>query len=244
MHSPEEREQVLSSLKDDLESSLGDNIISATVYGSSLFDDYCSFSDIDILLVLKKADIHSFKKLKEIRKKYEAERFDIDINVHSYDEMPDVRGKTFWHNNRALYMQIELSLYGQQLIGDNIFDGKKVGLDDLRLEVVRVISSLAYQARKMLINSELTPDKKIIMMKWCIYGVMYALAFWEIYPKTKKESMQIFHEKFCLHVRPVVFLKNKLKEPDNIHQSDLDLAYDFLSELQSSILNEYHKIYG
>lgn len=244
MHSPEERESELLLLKNDLESYLGDNIVSVTAYGSSMSDDYCSLSDIDVLVILKTADNESLQRLREIRQRHETKGFEIDINVHASDETPDARGKTFWHNNRALYMQIELALYGRQLIGEKPFDGKEVRLDDLRLEIVRVTSSLAYQARKILINSELNVNKRITMMKWCIYGVMYSLAFWEIYPKTKREAMSIFQDRFNPRINPGVFLKQKTENLENILQSDMELAYDFLSELQSIMLGEYRKIYG
>lgn len=244
MHSLEERENILLSIKSDLESSLRDNIVSATVYGSSFSDDYCFLSDIDILIILNTAGHSSLEILRSLKKKYEINGFDVDFNVHTCAETPGKRGETFWHNNRALYMQIELSLYGRQLVGNNLFDGKGIKLDDLRLEVVRVISSLTYQARKMLINSNLNTRKQITMMKWCIYGVMYYLAFWEIYPKTRKQAMQSFHKMFCFKINPSIFLEHKSGHADNIKISDLNNAYDFLSELQSSILKEYRKIYG
>jgi predicted nucleotidyltransferase len=153
MHNLEEGENVLLPIKNDLKILLKGNIVSAVVYGSSLSDDYCFLSDIDILMILKNADHGSLKILRKIKEKYKLIGFDIDFNVHSYDEIPDKRKGTFWHNNRSLYMQIELYIYGRQLIGKNLFNNKNINLDDLRLEVVRVISSLTYQARKMLINT-------------------------------------------------------------------------------------------
>jgi len=145
MYSPEEREITLSLIKSELETSLRGNIVSATVYGSSLSDDYCSLSDIDILVILKKTEFQSLKILSDIRQRHIIRGFNIDLNVHALDETPAIRGKTFWHNNRALYMQIELSKYGKQLIGDKPFDGEGVDQDDLRLEIVKVTSSLVYQ---------------------------------------------------------------------------------------------------
>jgi len=244
MHNIAEREEILLSIKKDLVIMMGNSIVSAVVYGSSLSDDYCFLSDIDILVVLDVADSASLEILREIKRKYEKDGFDLDFNVHTVDELPDKRKKTFWHNNRALYMQIELCLYGKQLVGPNLFSGKDVNVDDLRLEVVRVVSSLTYQARKMLINSNLSTRKRITMMKWCIYGVMYYLAFWEMYPKTRKEAMQRFHQISAIKTDPNIFLEHKSEHPENIKISDLNIAYDFLSELESLALKEYIKIYG
>lgn len=244
MYSPEEREVTLSLIKSELETSLRGNIVSATVYGSSLSDDYCSLSDIDILVILKKTEFQSLKILSDIRQRHIIRGFNIDLNVHALDETPAIRGKTFWHNNRALYMQIELSKYGKQLIGDKPFDGEGVDQDDLRLEIVKVTSSLVYQARKMLINAELGLKEKVTLMKWCIYGVMYSLAFWGIYPDTKEEAVQVFQKRFNFKIKPLMFLKNKTKNPHGIKKADINSAYDFLLELQSTILNEYRNIYG
>ncbi len=244
MHSLEERENILLPIKIHLKKLLKENIVSAVVYGSSLSDDYCFLSDIDILIVLKIADNESLKILRKIKEKYDSSGFDLDFNVHTYNETPKRRKETFWHNNRSLYMQIELSMYGRQLIGKNSFENKNINLDDLRLEVVRVISSLTYQARKLLVNSDLNAKKRITMMKWCIYGVMYYLAFWKIYPETRKEASQTFHKMFPQKIDPSIFLEYKSEHTNDITMSGLSMAYNFLSELQLSITKEYRKIYG
>ncbi|MEI7463376.1 MAG: nucleotidyltransferase domain-containing protein [Candidatus Taylorbacteria bacterium] len=175
------RKKILQTIGKELKKSLKGNIVSATVYGSTLLEDYCSLSDLDVLLILKIASSRSLEILRNIKERYKCDGIDVDFNVHTMSEIPRVRGATFWHNNRSLYIQIELFLYGKQLLGENLIGNRNVAVRDLQLEVVRVISSLNYQARKLLVNSNLSNKDRITMMKWCIYGVMYYLAFWNVY---------------------------------------------------------------
>jgi hypothetical protein len=132
-------------------------------------------------------------------------------------------------------------LYGQQLIGQNLFKKKYINKDDLALEVVRVINSLNYQARKLLINKELNRENKNLMIKWCIYGVMYFLAFYDIYPKTRGEALKIFYIKFKPKLNPSIFLKIKVRGIDNMTIADIRKAYDFLQYLELLIMKNYKK---
>ena len=52
----EKRIQIVESIKKDLLNKLGSNILSATIYGSTLGDDFCITSDFDFLILLRKAE--------------------------------------------------------------------------------------------------------------------------------------------------------------------------------------------
>ncbi|MDD4984041.1 MAG: hypothetical protein PHH82_04375 [Candidatus ainarchaeum sp.] len=233
------REKILQDIKQDLLTDLKDQILSATVYGSTLNEDFCIKSDFDILLVIKKPDISLLKKLKKIKKKYAEKGVITDINVHSCDDVPAIRKEVFWHNNRGLYMQKEIELYGNQLIGENYFKSTKFSKSEIIIEAVRVINSLNYQARKLLINKNLDQDGRILMMKWCIYGALYALATKEIYPLDKKTALKAFYDIFEPPINPEKFLQIKVNRPINITDEDVEVAYEFLTYLDKRIFQDY-----
>lgn len=229
----------LDEIKKILLEFLKKRIISATVYGSALNEDFCNKSDYDILLVVDKTDIKLLRILKLIKLKYKKRNIDIDFNIHNVDDIPSVRKKLFWHNNRGFYMQKEIELYGKQLIGPNLFKTKNISRKDIFIEAVKVINSLNYQARKLLINKELDQSNRILMMKWCIYGSLYALASRGIYPKTKRLAMEVFYDVFSPPINPEKFLHIKVARTTNITDEDVEVAYEFLTYLDKKIFDDY-----
>jgi hypothetical protein len=129
------------------------------------------------------------------------------------------------------------------IIGENPFliDGK-LNERELKTESVKVINSLTYQARKLLINRELTPQERINLMKWCIYGVTYFLAFHGKITKTKRDSLRFFEEKFSELGTPSKFLEAKLKK--DISDELIVEAYSFLSKLDKEVYKMWEKKYG
>ncbi len=116
--------------------------------------------------------------------------------MHSINETPSERKECFWHNNRSLYFQKEITLYGIVLIGEILFLHNNFQQIELKKEAIRVVNSLLYQSRKLLINRNLNQQEKISLMKWCIYAVLYALSFKEIITKTKIEAWRSFQATF------------------------------------------------
>jgi len=233
------RKEILQQVKLDLIENLKEYIVSAVVYGSTMCEDFCDYSDFDILLIINKSTISILNKIRNIRDKYLKRNIILDFNVHLNTEMPGYRKDAFWHNNRGFYIQREIKLYGLQLIGEDLFSGLEPKQEDIKLESVRVINSLLYQARKLLINKKINHEEKIRLMKFCIYAVLYALASKNIYPKTKEEALKIFSTKFKLKIKPVIFLNKKIVGPDKIYKNDLTKAYIFLSELDKELYNQY-----
>lgn len=235
----EVREQILNNIKEKLLEGLKENIISVTAYGSTLNDDFCQFSDFDVLVVLEKPTSFALSILREIKEDFCEEGIEVDFNVHSYEELPRFRKEAFWHNNRHLFIQKEVALYGKQLLGAYPFDMGNYDKGDFYLEAVRVISSLNYQARKLLINKELNEVNKILMMKWCIYGVLYALASIGEFFRLKSDALKRFNKIAQLPINPVEFLKIKVERPGKINYKDLEKAYKFLTFLDMWIFQKY-----
>lgn len=234
-----DRRIILSNLKSLLIENLGENIISVTVYGSSLNEDFCMISDFDILVVLKEADMDSLKLLRKIKEKFGSDGIEIDFSIHDKKDLPEIRKKAFWHNNRSVYMKKELELYGEQLIGKYSFHFNELDQKNMLLESVRVTNSLAYQARSLLINKELNTKYRVLMMKWCLYSSLYALASRGIYPINKYTALEKVSEVFDTHIKGTEFLKLKLKKTDKISDKDLENAYRFLIHLDKCIFNDY-----
>lgn len=233
------RRSVLVKIKNLLIVTFGDNISSAIVYGSTLNEDFCEYSDYDILVVVKNPDIVFLKKLKEIKNNFLKDDIVIDFNVHNIDDIPKKRKKLFWHNNRSLYVQKEFDLYGSLLIGKNPFSVNKIDNFQMLKEAIKVINSLNYQARKLIVNRDLNNEGKILMMKWCIYAALYALASKGVYPKNKNEALSIFNKYFNSPIKPKKFLYLKINGADKIQLNHIVEAYKFLSYLDKELFREY-----
>ena len=231
----------LNLIKKQLINEFGDQILSAVVYGSTLGDDYCKYSDYDILLIFDRIDFDTYKRLRNVKKSLNEQGLVIDFNSHTYSELPKERKEVFWHNNRSVYMQKELALYGKVLFGENYFRDLELDHHEMLVEAVKVISSLNYQIRKTLTNMELNLKNRIIIMKWCIYSVMYFLAATNTFPQNKREALELFNSKYHPPINPIMFLNLKTRRPEEISESNLKDAFDFLSYMENLVYDLYKK---
>jgi predicted nucleotidyltransferase len=232
----------LIRIREKLISEFENRIYCAIAYGSTLCEDFCCNSDFDILIFFKEETMENLKKLRKIKEDFLLEKITIDFNVHSKEEIPQVRKDCFWHNNRSLYFQKELTLYGLVLIGESPFLHNNFNERELKKESLRVVNSLLYGTRKYLINKNLDKKERITLMKWCIYSVLYALSFQGIITKTKTEALELFHEYYSSSVDPRIFLKAKKEE--TISDEMLEKAYVFLKELDSKLFSKYGEEYN
>lgn len=240
----EDKERNLDLIKKKLVSTYGAQLLSAIVYGSTLGNDYCKYSDYDILLIFKDIDFEDLGRLRKIKGDLKKAGIVVDFNMHIYSELPKNRREAFWHNNRGVYVQKELALYGKVLFGEKYFQDLILNHEEMLLEAVRVISSLNYQIRKMLVNKSLNTENRVIAMKWCIYSVMYFLAVNNCYPNGRAEALEIFDKKYSPPISSRIFLDLKLRSPDKITDKDLNLAFDFLAYMEEFICQLYQKEKG
>lgn len=224
-------------IKEEILKTLGENISSAIAYGSTISEDFYDHSDYDILLFLKDGSLEYLNKIRELREKLMKQGIKIDFNVHTINEVPAERKECFWHNNRSLYFQKEITLYGLVLIGESPFLHNNFEKSELQKEGIRVVNSLLYQARKMLMNRELNQQEKINLMKWCIYSVLYALSSKGIITKTKTEALEIFQNYFSIDIEPIIFLR--AKQENNVPEELIQKAYKFLELLDKCLFEEY-----
>lgn len=235
------RQQSLQEIKNALIDAFGEKIFSIIVYGSSIRDDYGEFSDIDVLIIFNEITFQTFNILRELKEHFLKKGIIVDFNSHLTTDLPEIRGKVFWHNNRGIYVQKEIADYGKVLYGPKIFDSREPSEELMVDEAVKVVSSLNYQARKMLSNKALGTTERITMMKWCIYGVMYVLAAVQIFPQNRREGVKIFVERFNPPVNPELFLDRKTTCGADITDDDVKMAFDFLVYLDKLIFNIYKK---
>lgn len=235
----EKRMIIIDEIRKELENKIGNLIQSATVYWSTLCEDFCETSDYDILLILYSTEYNDMKKIKEIKENFKNKNINIDFNVHKISETPSIRKKLYRHNNRSIYFQKEIELYGKRIIGTSPFQTNISSLWEIRKEAIRVINSILYQARKLLINRELSQGERINMMKFCIYVTLYALAAKNIYPKTKQEALNIFKKHFITKYDPLIFLEAKTKHPNSISDNYIKMSYDFISSVDEIIYGLY-----
>lgn len=234
-----QKRAILAKIKNRLQLDFGNQVLSAIVYGSTLGDDYCAFSDFDILVIFEWADYKTFQKLRKIKLDFAKQGVPIDFNSHVFSDLPINRKDVFWHNNRGIYVQKELALYGEILFGKKYFQDINLDRKKMLEEAVKTINSLNYQARKMLTNKKLTTKNRIILVKWCIYGTIYTLAALNIFPKSRSEALTVFNEKFHPEINPEIFLQLKTSQANKINQQHLRLAYDYLVYLDQLIFGIY-----
>jgi hypothetical protein len=220
----------------------GKRLVSAFAYGSSLGDDLGSLSDYDFLLFVKRPTLADLDKLKRLRRQYYARRkITLDINLHSATNTPELRQEAFWHHNRGYYFQIELQRFGKLLVGKDLFPFRSFPTIDLKLEAVRVINSLLYQTRKLLINATITRAERLLLLKWCLYAVLYSLAAKDVFPSSKSEATDCFEREYPALPSPRVFLSLKRANASGFSRSTLATIYSFLSALDAVVYDDYVK---
>jgi len=237
----EERLKVLENLKNDLLSNIKNELISLYVYGSTLNVDFCKYSDFDVLLVYRdELNFIELEKIKELKEKYESGGIFVDIGVHTLKEMPIVRGKMFWHNNRGIFMQKEILMYGKLMYGVEHFGNFLFTLDELKDECVKVIHSLKYNQRKYISTHPRCFQTKKMAMKYALYAITYGLAYFSIFPKNKIDTYKEFDLKFNLSVKATDLLKIKMNNYEDDYDVILFKTYAFLNELDSYIFSDYN----
>ena len=215
----------------------GNDILSICVYGSTLSEDFCDSSDIDMILVFdKELSLSSLGCLEKIKKEYQGMGYSLDLSPHTKKEMIGERKNLFWHNNRGVYIQKEMELYGQIVHGESFFDSTFYSRDDLKNECIKVIHSLKYNARKILLQEPLSFQQKKNIIKFCLYSVGYALAFMDIYPEKRALLFSKFDEIFNLNVKAVDLLQIKMNNYNIDDNEIIATAYDFLCEIENKIL--------
>lgn len=233
------RLEIVDEICKSLKEKLGNSIQSATVYWSTLCEDFCESSDYDFLLVLHSTEYEDMEVLKEIKNEFKTKGIGVDFNVHNTKETPSSRKKLYRHNNRSIYFQKEIELYGKIVIWSTPFQTENYSLKELRVEAIKVINSILYQARKLLINRELSQEERIRMMKFCIYVTLYALASKDIYPKTKEEALVNFKNHFITDLDPLIFLEIKTLQTNSITDKQVKMAYNFISHVDQMIYSLY-----
>jgi|GEM_PF-2056378 len=234
-----DKEKIITEIKHELVSKFQNGeILSAFVYGSTLGEDFCETSDFDILVIFNESNIENLEKLRFLKKMFSEKDILVDFNVHDKNDLPSNRMEAFWHNNRGIYLRREIELHGRTIIGENVLVIKDIDHTLLCLEVVRVLNSLVYQARKYIINQSLERKNIIQILKWCIYAVQYSLAYKNIFPTSKREAMRIFRETFNTTTNPEKFLDLKVRGGE-ININNIKDAYHFLCEIDTIVLEDW-----
>ena len=235
-----DRKKIAAQLASRLEEAVGCNLTALYHYGSALTDYFMSQSDFDFLIILKDPSPEALTALRGVVCESELQGLKVDINVQAEYEMPGVRKEVFWHNNRGIYMQHEMSAKEVLLSGvPQFFSPYPDRLSDQIIESVRVASSLVYQTRKMVLNTNLGDREKYVIAKFCIYILTYALAAKGIFPKTHQEATLAFKGAYGECGDPERFLLLKAKSESNISKGDVFDAYLFIQKIDRAIFRHY-----
>ena len=241
MDTMDKRMNNLMMIRRSLLDAFNDNIESAIVYGSTLNADFCEASDYDVLVIFRKLTVSDLNAIRAIKEEYERLGIIIDFNSHLVSDLPSERGGLYWHNNRSVFIQKELALTGLPIIGSNPFADYEVNIEEMQIETLRMLNSFAYQARKTIVNKDLThcDENKIFIIKWCIYASLYLLAANGHFFKSRRDGLEIFSKVFDTDINPMVFLDMKVNRPHNISLEDIEMAYDYLNYLDKTAWQLY-----
>ncbi len=238
-----QRIKILDLLKTDLLNSLH-NIVSIYVYGSTLYKAFGSLSDIDLIIVFeKKLSVNNLEFIKTLNQKYKNNGIKLDISIHTVDEMIGTRDKLFWHNNRAVFIQKEILMYGKLIYGKKLFDDNIFSDYELKEECIKVINSLKYNARKLMISSLDEDILKRRLLKLSLSSTIYALAFYDILPKNRDDICDVFDRNLNLKIKAKELLKLKMKNYGS-GLSSLKVknkVLNFLNELDSKVYYDFKK---
>lgn len=240
MDNIEMRMKNIFSIKRTLLEEFGNNIHSAIVYGSTLNADFCETSDYDILLIFEAMSMDTLNKIHYIKEKYAKWGVRIDFNSHLLSDLPSERGGLYWHNNRSVFIQQELSMTGYPIIGINPFAGYRACERDMQIEAVRMLNSFVYQARKMIINKDLNnAENRLFLIKWCIYGSLYLLAGKGLFYSSRREGLSQFVKEIESDIDPMCFLHMKIERPEMISNDDIETAYNYLNYLDTCAISMF-----
>ena len=238
-----QRIKTLDLLKTDLVNLL-DNIVSIYVYGSTLYKNFGSLSDIDLIVIFEKnLSVDNLEFIKNLNKKYRNNGVKLDMSIHTIDEMIGTRNKLFWHNNRAVFIQKEIAIYGKLIYGKNLFDDNIFSKEELKEECVKVINSLKYNARKLMISSLDEDILKRRLLKLSLSSTIYALAFYNILPENRDDVCDVFDRHLNLEIKARELLELKLKNYGS-KLSSLEVknkVLNFLNDLDLKIFNDFKK---
>lgn len=239
----EQRIKILNQLKNDL-LNFFDDIVSIYVYGSTLYKNFGSLSDIDLIVIFEKnLSVNNLESIKNLNEKYKNNGIKLDISIHTVDEMIGTRNKLFWHNNRAVFIQKEIAIYGKLIYGKNLFDDSVFSEDELKEECVKVINSLKYNARKLMISALEEDTLKRRLLKLSLSSTIYALAFYNILPEDRDDVCNVFDRYLNLDIKAEELLRLKMKNYGS-ELSSLEVknkVLNFLNDLDLKIFNDFKK---
>jgi len=238
-----QRIKTLDLLKNDLVNFF-DNIVSIYVYGSTLYENFGSLSDIDIIVIFEKnLSIDNLESIKKLNEEYRNNGIKLDISIHTVDEMIGTRNKLFWHNNRGVFIQKEIALYGKLLYGKNLFDKNIFSEYELKEECVKVINSLKYNARKLMISSLDEDVLKRRLLKLSLSSTIYALAFYNILPENRDDVCDVFDKHLNLDnkARELLDLKMKNYGREISYLEVKNKVLNFLNDLDSKVFKDFKK---
>ena len=153
-------------------------------------------SDFDVLVSFDDVSPEIILGLRRVIEQCSERWILIDFNVHSSSEMPENSLHEFWHNNRWLIFQKEISMFWVPIIWENPYQKYSPAVDLVRADIRRHVSGLVYRARKTLINTQLTYKDKLNLVKFALYAISNALADLGLFYLNKQNIVDAFHEHF------------------------------------------------
>ena len=152
-------------------------ISSLYLYGSSVHGLRNEQSDIDLFVVMHTVNAQNLYSLRRAISELSTEGWNIGITVHSREEiLIDERfpAETFIHRNRTWFFVQEMKDSSSLLWGEDIFSLLPTASRAILLqEAARVLKSLAYEARKKLVNKSQRLEDRIDIVKYALYGAQY-----------------------------------------------------------------------
>lgn len=152
-------------------------VSSVYLYGSQIHKLKNKQSDIDLFVVLRTLSPEALDNIRRIVLQLKSEVGEIGITLHARSELllqGEFPSDTFIHRNRTWFFLYEMRLQSRLLWGEDIFPLLPLPSRTLLVpESARILKSLAYEARKKLVNKYESREDRIDVVKYALYGSQY-----------------------------------------------------------------------
>lgn len=219
-------------------------IESIILYGSQITGRANTYSDMDLLVTIKKLSTKTTKKLCWAKKELENKiGIKISLNIHTEDELnPILKSKdVFIHKNRSELLIYKYKYHYLCLYGKNPFLAfNNPSQKQLRKEAIKILLSFSYNLKKYLLNSNLVPNSEREFIRLPFISLEYIAAFYGYIAIDKYDALKYLKKHKLINSKQILLLK-KILNKNGITLKEKIKIIDFIDFNRNLLLDKYLK---
>lgn len=229
-------------IRDIIKKISSESIESVILYGSQLSGNLSKKSDIDLLVVIKKLDEKTIKKL--IKNKTELERtleIPISLNIHTKDELNPLLKKRniFMHKNRSEFIIYKYKYHYLCIYGKNPFESfNNPTPKQIREEAIKLLLSFSYNLKKFILNPELAQHKEKEFIRTPLIALEYIAAFYGYVSLDKYDAFRFLEKNNLLKKRHSEFI-NEIIKKEKVSFNEKIKIIGFIDYYRSLLIKKY-----